>query len=184
MPAREITLIGDDVLRQKARRVRDFDEKLHTLLDDMEATLTEASGAGLAAPQVGVSERVLIVRLADDEEEYGDDAGVLYEVVNPEIVRASREMVEGAEACLSIPGYYGMVDRHEMIVLRGQDRYGKEFRMRPRGWLARVFQHEIDHLDGILYIDRTEEVWRVGEEDEVGEASEAAATDQAAEATA
>lgn len=178
MPARKITLIGDDVLRQKARRVRAFDEKLHELLDDMEATLTEASGAGLAAPQVGVSERVLIVRLADDEEEYGDDAGVLYEVINPEIVRASREMVEGVEGCLSIPGYYGMVDRHEMIVLRGQDRHGNEIRMKPRGWLARVFQHEIDHLDGVLYIDRTDEVWRAGEEDE--EAPAETAADEAA----
>ncbi len=164
MALREIVLIGDDVLRKKARRVRVFDEKLHELLDDMLETLEHASGVGLAAPQVGISERVVVIRLPDDEEEYGPDAGVLYELVNPEIIKASRETVMGVEGCLSIPGYYGEVERSVELVVRAQDRYGNEFRVKPRDWLARVFQHEIDHLDGILYIDRTDEVWKVGEE--------------------
>ncbi len=161
---RPIVYVGEPVLRQKARRVRDFDGKLHVLLDDMRETLLAAPGVGLAAPQVGVSQRVIVVRLPDDEEsveEYGEQAGVWYEVVNPEIIRSSREKVDGIEACLSVPGYFGRVERHVEIVVRGQDRNGKEIRVRARDWLARVFQHEIDHLDGILYIDRASEVWEV-----------------------
>ena len=133
------------------------------LLDALQ-TLEHAAGVGLAAPQVGVSERVVVIRLPDDEEEYGPDAGVLYELVNPEIIKASRETVMGIEGCLSIPNYYGEVERSVELVVRAQDRYGNEFRVKPRDWLARVFQHEIDHLDGILYIDRTDKVWKVGEE--------------------
>ena len=164
MAIRPVVLIGDEVLRQKARRVRDFDAKLHTLLDDMHNTLNDAEGVGLAAPQVGVSQRVIVVQLPDNEEEYGPQAGVFYEVVNPEIVKSAREQVEGVEACLSIPGYFGTVDRSQSVVVRGQDRHGKEFRVKAYDWLARVFQHEINHLDGILYIDLTDDVWKVGEE--------------------
>jgi len=163
MAIRKITLIGEKVLRQKARRVRDFDAKLHRLLDDMAETMLDAPGVGLAAPQVGVSERVIVVRLPDDEEsreEYGDRAGVLYEVINPEIVRPSRDKIDGVEACLSIPGYFGTVERHVEVTVRGQDRYGKPFRIKARDWLARVLQHEIDHLDGVLYIDIASEVWK------------------------
>jgi peptide deformylase len=129
-------------------------------------TMLDAPGVGLAAPQIAVSQRIIVVRLPDDEEsreEYGDQAGVLYDVVNPEIIKSSREVVEGVEACLSIPGYLGRVDRHESVLVRGQDRYGKEIRIKARDWLARVFQHEIDHLDGILYIDKAIEVWRAGD---------------------
>lgn len=167
MAIRKIVYIGDDVLRTKARRVRDFNASLHQLLDDMMETMEDAAGVGLAAPQVGVSERVVVIHLPDDEEEYGEDAGARFELVNPEIIKASRETVNGVEACLSIPGYYGEVERAVEVVVRAQDRHGKEFRVRPRGWLARVFQHEIDHLDGVLYIDRTQEVWKAGEEPEV-----------------
>lgn len=163
MTVRKIVYIGDEVLRKKARKVREFDASLHTLLDDMVETLDHAAGVGLAAPQVGVSERVIVVRLADDEESHGEDAGVLYEVVNPELVKTSREMVEDVEACLSIPGFYGEVERHVAVTVRGQDRFGNPIRIKPRDWLARVFQHEIDHLDGVLYIDRASEVWEARE---------------------
>lgn len=167
MAVRDIVFIGDDVLRKKARRVRDFDSKLHELLDDMVETLEAAPGVGLAAPQVGVSERVVVIRLpADEEEEYGKEAGVLYELVNPEIIKTSRETVDGVEACLSIPGYYGEVERFVSLVVRAQDRHGNEIRIKPRDWLARVFQHEIDHLDGVLFIDRTDSVWKASEEPE------------------
>jgi peptide deformylase len=179
MAIRPIVLIGDEVLRQKARRVRDFDAKLHTLLDDMRETLNDAEGVGLAAPQVGVSQRVLIVQLPDDEEEYGPEAGVFYEIVNPEIVKSAREQVEGVEACLSIPGYFGTVDRSQSVVVRGQDRHGKEFRVKAYDWLARVFQHEIDHLDGILYIDLTDDVWKVDEEPPVRSSAVKAPSEQA-----
>ncbi len=166
MSIRNIVVLGEPVLRQKAPKVREFDGKLHQMLDDMRETLLAAPGVGLAAPQIGVSQRVIIIRLPDDEqavEEYGEQAGVWYEVVNPEIVRPSREIVDGIEGCLSIPGYAGRVERHISVLVRGQDRHGKEIRVKARDWLARVFQHEIDHLDGVLYIDRASEVWKAGE---------------------
>jgi len=87
-------------------------------------------------------------------------------VINPEIIRTSDEMVEGYEACLSIPGYYGNVSRHSAVTVRGHDRHGKQIRIKARDWLARVFQHEIDHLDGILFIDRASEIWRAMPQDE------------------
>jgi len=172
MALREIVVLGSehaDVLRRKARRVTVFDAGLAKLLDDMAETMLAAPGVGLAAPQVNVSQRVIVVRLPDDEqarEEFGDQAGVLYEVVNPQIARVSEEQVDGVEACLSIPGLFGTVSRHTAITVKGQDRHGKPQRIKAEGWLARVFQHEIDHLDGVLYTDRASEVWReaAGEE--------------------
>jgi peptide deformylase len=164
MPVRNVITPKNPILRQKARKVTRFDDpKLQALIDDMVETMLDAPGVGLAAPQVAVSQRVIVVQLPDDEEsreEYGDDAGVLHIVINPEIVRASRNMIDGAEACLSIPGYAGTVSRHDAVTVRGQDREGNEIRIKARDWLARVFQHEIDHLDGILFIDRATEIWR------------------------
>jgi peptide deformylase len=164
------------ILRKKAIRVNSFaDRKFQQLIDDMVETMIAAPGVGLAAPQVAVSQRLIVVRLQDDEEsreEYGEEAGKLYVVVNPKIIKASKEMVEGAEACLSIPGYYGTVDRHESVIITGQDRHGNDQRIKAKGWLARVFQHEIDHLDGRLYIDIASEVWEAGKsphEDEYDE---------------
>lgn len=158
------------ILRKKAVRVTSFnDKKLQTLIDDMIETMIAAPGVGLAAPQVAVSQRLIVVRLPDDEEsreEYGDQAGVVYVVANPKIIKASKEMVEGVEACLSIPGWYGTVDRHESVVVTGQDRHGKDFRLKAEGWLARVFQHEIDHLDGQLYIDIAKEIWQKRDEED------------------
>ena len=153
-------------LRKKAVKVTSFDKKFQTLVDDMIETLRAAPGVGLAAPQVAESKRLIVVRLPDDEESretYGDDAGQLYVVANPKIIKASKEMVMGVEACLSIPGYFGEVERHESVVVTGQDREGKKLRVKASGWLARVFQHEIDHLDGVLFIDLTEQVWHVSE---------------------
>jgi peptide deformylase len=166
MTIREIITPENPILRKKAHKVTNFkDPKLQKLIDDMVETMLDAPGVGLAAPQVAVSQRVITVKLPDDDvsrEEYGEDAGVLYVVINPEIARASEEMVEGMEACLSIPGYYGLVDRHESITVKGTDRNGKSLRIKAEGWLARVFQHEIDHLDGILFIDegRAKKIWR------------------------
>jgi peptide deformylase len=154
------------ILRKKALKVRDFSPRLHRLIDDMVETMHESNGIGLAAPQVAESWRVIVVRLPDDEEwadEYGEQAGMLYEVVNPKIIRASRETVEGVEACLSVPGYFGVVERARSVVVRGQDRHGDEIRLKAHGWLARVFQHEIDHLDGVLYIDKASQIWSADE---------------------
>lgn len=166
MPKRKIIQPDNPVLRQKARRVREFDKNLHKLLDDMIETMHDADGVGLAAPQIAVSQRIIVVELPDDPEDdrFGEQAGVFYEVINPEIIKASNEEVEGVEACLSIPGYFGTVDRKTSIVVRGADRNGKEIRIKAYDWLARVFQHEIDHLDGVLFIDKANDVWQAGEE--------------------
>lgn len=165
----DIIRTDNPILRKKAIKVTSFDKKFQTLVDDMIETMIAAPGVGLAAPQVAISQRLIVVRLPDDDEsreEYGDQAGVVYAVANPKIIKASRKMVTGVEACLSIPGYFGEVDRHEEVIVTGQDRHGKEFRIKAQGWLARVFQHEIDHLDGQLYIDIASEVWKAREEDE------------------
>jgi peptide deformylase len=177
MAIRDIVYLDNPVLRKKAARVTSFDANFQKLVDDMVETMIEAPGVGLAAPQVAVSQRLIVVRLPDDEEsreEYGDLAGVLYVVANPEIIKSSKKMVEGVEACLSIPGYFGKVDRHEEIVIKGLDRNGKPTRIKARDWLARVFQHEIDHLDGRLYIDIAREVWAAKEDEGEAEAPQAA----------
>ena len=160
MGVRKIAIIGEPVLRRKANRVTSFDAALQRLIDDMVETMEKSDGIGLAAPQVFVSRRVIVVRLPEEMAEEGEEnAGVLFAVVNPEIARASEEMVDGIEGCLSIPGYAGKVLRHQEVTVKGQDRHGKRIRIKARGWLARVFQHEIDHLDGVLFIDRASEVW-------------------------
>lgn len=169
MALRTIIQPDNPVLRKKAVRVSSYDKKFQTLVDDMIETLEAAPGVGLAAPQVAVSQRLIIVRLPNDEDsqkEFGEDAGKLYVVANPEIIKASKTMVEGVEGCLSIPGYVGLVDRHEKITVTGFDRHGKPLRVKAEGWMARVFQHEIDHLDGRLYIDIAREIWKPGEEED------------------
>jgi peptide deformylase len=169
MAIREIIQPDNPILRKKAHKVTSFGRKLQQLVDDMIETMHDAPGVGLAAPQVAVSQRLIVVHLPDDEqsrEAYGKDAGAFYVVANPEIVKASKEMVEGVEACLSIPGYAGKVDRHEKVTVKGLDRYGKELRVKAEGWLARVFQHEIDHLDGRLFIDIAKEIWEQPPEEE------------------
>jgi peptide deformylase len=127
----------------------------------MAITLHEESGAGLAAPQVNVSQRIILVEYGNEE----DDSipPTLYITVNPKITRFSQELVIGAEGCLSIPGFMGEVERAQEIIVEGQDRKGDPLKMRLRGWVARIFQHEIDHLDGILYTDRTANVWETDE---------------------
>lgn len=162
----EIIHDGHPILRKKAVRVTAFDAKFQKLVDDMVETMIAAPGVGLAAPQVAVSRRLIVVRLPDDEnsrEEYGDHAGVLYVVANPKIIKASKDIVAGVEACLSVPGFFGEVDRHESVIVTGQDRDGRKSRIKASGWLARVFQHEIDHLDGVLFTDLAEEVWTARE---------------------
>lgn len=161
---------SNPILRKRAIKVMSFDETLQKLIDDMVETMIAAPGVGLAAPQVAISQRLIVVRLPDnsdeDREEYGQHAGKVYAVANPKIIKASKKMVSGVEGCLSLPNLLGEVERHESIVLTGQDRHGGDFRLKADGWLARVFQHEIDHLDGILYIDRTDKVWEPKDEEE------------------
>jgi peptide deformylase len=159
MPTREIITIGHPTLRRKARKVTKFGPELQQLIDDMTETMRTAPGVGLAAPQVNVSERVIVVELPADEEE-GTPAE-FYAFVNPEIVKSSHEVEDGQEGCLSVPGYVGEVPRHTMIVVRGQDARGKSQRIRAKDYLARIFQHEIDHLEGVLFIDRVEDPGKI-----------------------
>jgi peptide deformylase len=161
MPTREIITLPQPVLRQKARKVTDFGPELQQLIDDMIETMREAPGVGLAAPQVNVPRRVIVVEFGDEEDE--EVPPRLYAVINPEIVRFSPETVSGVEGCLSIPGLVGTVERPEVITVKGHNRQGKPIKIKAQGWLARIFQHEIDHLDGILFVDRAENIWKAEE---------------------
>jgi peptide deformylase len=157
MTVLEIVTLPNEVLRKKTRPVTKFDDDLQTLIDNMIETMRHAHGVGLAAPQVGIPLRLAVVETLPDTDEEGNDiegTRDLYVIVNPEIVWTSREMVSGIEGCLSIPGYLGEVYRYTEIRVRAQDRHGKKIRLRLKDWDARIFQHEIDHLDGVLYIDK------------------------------
>lgn len=167
MSIREIVTSPEPVLRQRARKVRRITKETQTLIDDMIETMRVAPGVGLAAPQVGVSQRVIVVEFAEASEdpEAPPKPPKLYAVVNPEIVRHSSETDVANEGCLSVPGYLGEVERYDTVTVKGLDRFDKPFRLKAKGWLARIFQHEIDHLEGILYIDRADQIWRFEEEE-------------------
>jgi peptide deformylase len=160
-----IVSIPDAVLRRKAKKVTTFDKDLQTLIDDMIETMRVAPGVGLAAPQVDVSLRLIVVEYGEDEDE--DAPKKLFTVINPEIVTTSEEMTDGTEACLSIPRIMGDVERHEKIVVKGYNRFGKPVKYKLSGWMARIFQHEIDHLEGVLFTDRASRIWRVSSEEEM-----------------
>jgi peptide deformylase len=165
MTVREIVFVPDPVLRKKAKTVTKFDEKLQTLIDDMVETMRQAPGVGLAAPQVGVLERVIVVEYYENEEdeEAEDDEKApkrLYTIVNPVIARKSVELEEGAEGCLSVPGYQGDVERHIAITVKAQNRFGQPVTLKLKDWTARIFQHEIDHLNGVLFTDLASRIWK------------------------
>jgi peptide deformylase len=159
MTIREIVTLPDPVLRRKAKPVTRFDDSLQTLIEDMIETMRQAPGVGLAAPQVGVSERVIVVEYAENEE--AEDAPKkLYVVVNPEIKQLSPETEVGVEGCLSVPGLLGEVERSLEVRIKGLTRRGQPVRIKAKGWMARIFQHEIDHLNGIVFTDRATRVWK------------------------
>jgi peptide deformylase len=167
MAVREIVTIPDPVLRRKARKVTEVDADVRKLINEMVESMREAPGVGLAAPQVGVSSRVIVVEFGDEEDEDENAPKKLYALINPEIVEASEdEKVMGIEGCLSIPRLVGEVERFQRITIKGQNRHGKPVKLKAEGWLARIFQHEIDHLDGILYTDRATRVWQPKEGEE------------------
>jgi peptide deformylase len=159
MSVRPIVTLPDPVLRQKARKVTDFGPELQQLIDDMIDTMRAAPGVGLAAPQVGVPWRVIVVEFGDEEDE--NVPPKLYALVNPEIVRFFNETVEGVEGCLSIPEIAGEVERQEKVTIKGMNRNNQSVKIKASGWMARIFQHEIDHLDGILFTDRAERIWKL-----------------------
>ena len=157
MTVLDIVTLPDKILRQKARPLAHFDDDLQQLVDDMIETMREAPGVGLAAPQIGKSIRLTVIETLPEVDEEGneiEESRELYVIANPEITWRSRKMVDGIEGCLSIPGYVGEVERHEEIRVRALDRHGKPLKLKVKGWTARIFQHEIDHLNGVLYIDQ------------------------------
>lgn len=157
MALREIIKKGDPVLQKKAHPVTAFDGKLAGLLDDMKETLSDAGGAGLAAPQVGILRRVVVVARGEDE---------MLELVNPSIVSAEGQQ-DGFEGCLSVPGYWGLVQRPMKVRVRFQDRKGNWVEVEDEGFNARCFCHELDHLDGHLYTELTGKLYTSDELDEL-----------------
>ncbi len=153
MAIHEIITAENPVLRQKAKKIHRFDASIQKLIDDMFETMHVAHGLGLAAPQIARPVRIFV---AEYEEHRADDSIVHHKValVNPEIIKAEGEEL-GTEGCLSIPGYVGdNIRRATKVSVRGQDARGKPLRVNAEGWFARILQHEIDHLDGILFLDR------------------------------
>ena len=143
MAIREIREKGDEILYKKCKAVVEFDEKLHILLDDMYETMQSRDGVGLAAPQVGILKRAVVIDVGDGK----------IELINPEIVEESGEQT-GSEGCLSVPGVFGEVTRPNVVTVKAQDRDGKWFKITGKELLARAFCHEIEHLDGKLFLDR------------------------------
>jgi peptide deformylase len=152
MPILDLRYDPDPILREKARRIKNFDAGLRKLAADMLETMHATNGVGLAAPQIGQSIRLLVAELEPDEKE--GQRGFKVMLCNPEIVKASDEMASDYEGCLSIPGWVAEVPRHVSIVVKGQSIEGKEVRIKAEDYFARVLQHEIDHLNGILFTDR------------------------------
>jgi peptide deformylase len=163
MSLREIITLPNPILRRKAHKVIRFDSDLQLLINDMIETMRAAPGVGLGATQVAESVRLIVVEYGDDDEE--DSPKKLYVIANPEIIQFSTDKEMGVEACLSVPGLVGEVERATQIVVKGLNRLGKPTRITAKAWKARIFQHEIDHLDGILYPDRATKVWQPKEGD-------------------
>ena len=171
MALRTIVTLPDPVLRRKARPISKFDGNLQTLIDDMIETMRDAPGVGLAAPQVGISDRLIVIEYGEEEEnengEIVEQPKKLYVMINPEIVKVSEEKEMGVEGCLSIPGLVGEVERYSALQIKGLNRRGQPTKVKAEGWLARIFQHEIDHLDGVVYPDRATKVWKPSADEEV-----------------
>lgn len=144
MAVRNVVVLTDPVLRQKAKKVTRIDKSIQRLIDDMIETMRAVAGVGLAAPQVGVPLRVAVIEIPGDE---------VIVLINPEVVKREGERIIG-EACLSVPGYQGEIKRSVWVKIKAQDRLGRKIRLKGEGLMAQALEHEIDHLNGLLYIDR------------------------------
>ena len=182
MALRSIVFSDSPILREKSRRVRRINQEIEALIQDMFETMREARGVGLAAVQVGVPLRVVTVKIPEDLED--PEAGRSLALINPELAREADELEEGVEGCLSVPGWVGTVPRHVAVTVKGLDPNGRKVRIKAQGYLARVLQHEIDHLNGVLFIDLADEVWPVEEGEEEAIEAEAAARREAGEPAA
>ncbi|MBE7025627.1 MAG: peptide deformylase [Ruminococcaceae bacterium] len=157
MSCRNIRTIGDELLRKKSRPVEEINERILELLDDMAETMYQSGGVGLAAPQVGVLRRIAVI---DVGKEFGDG---LLELINPEIIAASGEQTD-AEGCLSVPEYIGTVTRPLTVTVRAQNRNSETYEKTVSGFFARAVCHELDHLDGVLFVDHAVEIQKREEE--------------------
>ena len=157
MAIRKIREIGDSCLKKKCREIEKFDKKLHTLLDDMKETLVRANGVGLAAPQVGILRRVVVI-------DRGEEEGML-ELINP-VITYTEGSEKDIEGCLSVPGKAGEVTRPTKATVKAFDRNGNEFQFTGEGLYARCICHECDHLDGILYVEKAEEMFDLEQDEE------------------
>ena len=153
MAIREILTAEHPVLHQKAKKIKRVDGSIEKLIDDMLESMRAAHGLGLAAPQIGVGLRVIVIEMQEDKDDPHSGERVI--LVNPEILKSEGEQI-GEEGCLSIPGFVGVVRRAMKVTVKGLNRKGKEVRVKGEGLLARALQHEVDHVDGILFTDRLE----------------------------
>ena len=156
MAVLEIRTLPDPVLREKARKVTEIDDSIQKLIDDMIDTMHAAPGVGLAAPQVGVSVRIAVIEIPGEE---------VITLINPEVTKRQGERVLG-EACLSVPGYHGEIKRSVTVKVKALNRHGRQIRIKGEGLLAQALEHETDHLDGTLYIDRIEsadKLWKLAQ---------------------
>lgn len=170
MAVREILTVDHPVLRKKCTKIQRMDGSLQRLVDDMIETMHAANGVGLAAPQVGVPLRLFVVETPEDADE--PYAGQLFVIYNPEIVKKD-ELYYPEEGCLSMPGWVGNVPRYQNVTLKGRDRTGREVRIKATGYLAQAFQHEADHLDGVLFFDHLSSMNELRRSQRVTEAVEA-----------
>ena len=175
MPIREVIYIGDDRLRQRAKTVKQFGPGLKQLVQNMLETMDHYDGVGLSAPQIGIMQRIFVAEIpatSDQDAEPHPQGGQTYVLINPSLVKASDSIVEGEEGCLSIPNWRGLVGRPEWVEVKAQDVSGKRFKVKVDDLLARIFMHEMDHLDGTLFVDHIkdrEKLWElVPEESEAG----------------
>jgi len=152
MALRKVIKLPHTTLRRKAHKIGKFDKDLQQLVDDMIQTMRDEPGVGLAAPQVNISQRLIVVEYPEDDS-IPDAKARVFIVANPEITAQSDDKVSGIEGCLSVPNLYGEVERVQAITVEGQNQYGADVKIEASGWLARIFQHEIDHLNGVLFVD-------------------------------
>jgi len=159
MALKEVIKLPHPTLRRKAHKVVEFNADLQQLIEDMIETMRDEPGVGLAAPQVNISQRLIVLEYPEDDS-IPNVKPKLYVLANPELVQVSDEKEKGIEGCLSVPNLYGEVERSQSVTVRGQNRHGKNVTIKANGWLARIFQHEIDHLKGILFVDRADTLFQ------------------------
>jgi peptide deformylase len=180
MTVRKVITLDDERLRQKAKKVNQFTPALKQLAEDMLETMRTYHGVGIAGPQIGVMQRIFVAEIPASRsgtDEPHPQSGTTYILINPEIVQCAETLIEGQEGCLSIPTWYGLVERPEWVEVQAQDLNGKKFKLKVDDLLARIFQHELDHLNGVLFIDHItdrQKLWQVlPQEEKVSEAEAA-----------